>query len=715
MAGTVRGRRLAVSSKATHIDAAILTVPVNAPSSRALWVRLAVLVGAASFLIAALLQIAGSPEGWAGQRGLELVLLALAAMLTRRFGFPLPGRGFASFVLGVALLGLLLDGWPFSVLTTTAGMLAGDLLFRRLKPGDAVSNVAHLGFGTGLTGLAYQALGGAVGDAVLRADNLGPLTVGVVLLTLIVNGTFYLELSQGPRAAWVDARLTVRWELAVYAASAAEALGWVVLVAARPPAVVAIYASLLLVAALIGVYGLIRAAVRADQLHLVQRIAGELAGDLNIERSFERVQDAARHLVPWEGTGLARCDGAAGDLTVVADSGLGSARWTVQDPLTAEVMRSRRPLVEAGHAGAGSEILIPLRHGTAIVGLWSVRHSRAGMYREADAELLDLLAPQLAVSLVLGTLARPLGEAASQSVTYVRQLTDTTDTVRQGFTDVAQQAARAEQDARRARGEVEGAVQTLTQLVEGLRQTGEAAATTRETSAAVQRTVVDVRTASGRTVEQLRQLAATIEQGAAEVGRLREAATEVERFSETISGIAYQTNLLALNATIEAARAGTSGRGFGVVADEVRKLAEESERAARNIGKSARDTRKVVERASQLLDGIGGQLTDLMGASARWGAELETIVSASDATRAAVERMARLPADNLVAAEAANQLLARARAAAGASADEAAAVAAAAAEQLRVVSDLTRGAADLSRLAERLAEGARLMEGDATP
>ena len=692
-------------------------MPVNAPSSsRALWARLAILAGAALFLIAALLRIAGTPGWWAGERGLEVVLLALAAMLTRRFGFPLPGQGFASFVLGVALLALLLDGWPAAILIATAGMLAGDLLFRRLRPGGAISNASHLCFGTGLTGLAYEALGGAVGGAALRADNLGPLTVTVVLLTLIVNGTFYLDLSQGPRAAWVDARLTLRWELAVYAASAAEALGWVALVAARPSAVVAIYAALLLVGALIGLYTLIRAAVRADQLHLVQRLAGELAGDLNIERSFARVQDVAGRLVPWEGTGFARYDGATGALTVVVDGGLPGGRWTVQDPITAEVLRSRRPVVESDPARTGgSEILIPLRHAAAIVGVWSVRHSRPGMYRDADAELLDLLAPQLAVSLVLGTLARPLGEYASQTVSYVRRLTDTTDTVRQGFSDVAQQAARAEQDARRARGEVEAAVQTLTKLVEGLRQTGEAAATTRETSAAVQRTVVDVRTASGRTVEQLRQLAGTIEQGAAEVGRLREAATEVERFSETIGGIAYQTNLLALNATIEAARAGTSGRGFGVVADEVRKLAEESERAARNIGKSARDTRKVIERASGLLDGIGRQLTDLMGASARWGGELETIVSASDATRTAVERMARLPADNLQAAEAANQLLARARAAAGASANEAAAVAAAAAEQLRVVSDLTRGAAELSRLAERLAEGAGLMKGDDKP
>jgi len=117
---------------------------------------------------------------------------------------------------------------------------------------------------------------------------------------------------------------------------------------------------------------------------------------------------------------------------------------------------SRRPVVESDPARTGgSEILIPLRHAAAIVGVWSVRHSRPGMYRDADAELLDLLAPQLAVSLVLGTLARPLGEYASQTVSYVRRLTDTTDTVRQGFSDVAQHAARAEQDARRAMQERE--------------------------------------------------------------------------------------------------------------------------------------------------------------------------------------------------------------------------------------------------------------------
>jgi methyl-accepting chemotaxis protein len=674
-------------------------------------VRIAVLAGAALFLTVALLRSAQHPESWSGSHGFVAVLLVLAAALTRRFGFPLPGRGFASLVLGVALAGLLQGAWPVAMLAAGAGMLAGDLLFRRLAPADALSNAGHLCFGTGVTGLAYDALGGAVGGAVLSPANLGPLTAAVALLVVVTNGTFYLELSQGPRAAWVDPRLTLRWEFATYAASVAAALGAVALGAARPQAGVALYAGALWLGGLAGVYAVIRAAIHADELHLVQRLAGELAAEVNLERSFARIQSVSSRLVPWEGMGFAGYSPAAGDLSLIATAGLPAAPFSADDPLLAEVLRARRPLVQVDGSD-GSHILIPLRHADRVVGVWRVYHSRTGIYRQADAELLDLLAPQLALSLVLGTLAQPLRDSVSQTVAHVRQLTDTTAGVRQGFSEVTQQAARAEQDAQSATAEVEAAVTTLAQLVAGLRQTSEAATTTRETTATVHRTVVEVRAASGRTVEQLRQLGATIEQGAAEVGRLQEAATEVERFSETIGGIAYQTNLLALNATIEAARAGTTGRGFGVVADEVRKLAEESERAARSIGRSARETRKVIERAGKLLQGIGGQLGDFLEASTRWGAELETVSGASEATRAAVERMARLPADNLRAAEAANGLLARARTAAAASAQEAAAVAQAAAQQLQVVGDLSRGAGDLSRLAQRLAAGASMMEGE---
>jgi methyl-accepting chemotaxis protein len=67
------------------------------------------------------------------------------------------------------------------------------------------------------------------------------------------------------------------------------------------------------------------------------------------------------------------------------------------------------------------------------------------------------------------------------------------------------------------------------------------------------------------------------------VGELGQAAQEIDKVIDLITGIAAQTNLLALNATIEAASAGEAGKGFAVVANEVKELAKQTSSATEDI------------------------------------------------------------------------------------------------------------------------------------
>lgn len=690
----------------------------------ALLVRVVISLAALASFGAGVVAFAGGSVPVGENLPLSAALLILVAALTRRYGIALPGNGFSSYVVGVMLFAILDRGWAFAAVVAPFAMLVGDVLLRRLPLRAALVNASHLTAGSTLVGVLYQRLGGDTGIAALASANLGTVALTLVLLPIVVNGTFYLELGLGQTIAWVDARLTIRWESIVYLVSAGFAVAWLALAHATMPAGPRAIVTAALILTTAGSLYVLRLGVRADELNLIQRLAQAIAAELTLSRSFARVQELTRQLVPWEQMGFARYDPRTRQMELVADTAAAPGttfRFDSDAGLTGEALRLRRPVVAHGLAKdqvvvpggetPGSEMLVPLYHAGQLVGLWSVRHSDPAMYRPSDGELLELLAPQLALMVAIDGSLRPVTGASDRTTQYMQTLTATTEEIHASSEEVAASAQRASHGSSQAATLTTAVERESGQLKESAAELANAGDRTREAGAQMEKTADKVRIGTQNAVRQLTDLGTTTEESAAEVSRLRDVAAQVERFSETIGFVANQTNLLALNATIEAARAGIHGRGFAVVADEVHKLAEASGREARNVGKSVQDTRRALDRAAQLIERIRGDLSQVVQSSAEWVQDLDRIADAAAETARAGKQVAEVGRQSAALAARITETLGQARAAAQTSSQETEAVAAAAAEQLRAIEDLAHGATELSALANQLSQALRFIRG----
>jgi hypothetical protein len=348
-----------------------ITIEAAAPPVRPRWAndeavrRLVVAIAAFAVPVGLGLHQYVQPVPWLGA-----LLLLMSMTATRAFGIPLPGKGFTSFAAGVGIAAIIALGWAGGALACGLGLIIGDVAARRLPLNNAVSNAAHFALACLVSGLAYQAAGGVPGATAFASDNVPQLALLVVHFLTSINATFYLQLALSPAIAWVDARLTARWE------SVMAVLGTMLLLGALRLAYESwvvrwglVEGGIFLLAVL--THWLVRQGVTGESLQLIHRLTSVISTRPELRRALNDIQPLIRSLVPWEEMEIAAYDAEHNEFVVVADTApevepgarysaaagmpgraLRLGRAVTDPPLT---RRQRRALTERG-----SQVAVPL-------------------------------------------------------------------------------------------------------------------------------------------------------------------------------------------------------------------------------------------------------------------------------------------------------------------------------------------------------------------
>ena len=187
-----------------------------------------------------------------------------------------------------------------------------------------------------------------------------------------------------------------------------------------------------------------------------------------------------------------------------------------------------------------SEMALPLKLGTQIIGALDVQSKEESAFDEEDATVLQTMADQLAIA-----------------IENARLLQETQQTVHELSAAAAEMLAVATQQMSSA-GEQSAAISQTTTTVEEVRAISEQAVTrAQEVVDASQRTVDISRAGEGAVKENIAEMThikERVESIAENILALSEQTQQIGEIITTVSDIAVQSNMLALNASVEAAR-----------------------------------------------------------------------------------------------------------------------------------------------------------------
>jgi methyl-accepting chemotaxis protein len=496
-----------------------------------------------------------------------------------------------------ALAGALIAGAPATALGLWLGIAFGDGVLLRKGTQAALINagreVVALIAAYGIYAWGVVALSGD--QSSLNTETLPALAMFVLAYFLLSRLLLYFTLLLRDKLVDEEKSLILRYEVIAFGAGAI-AVGVILLTVMNiRPIGWAVVGVVMLGAGLL-VKKILEESIAAEELNKILAMEQVVSSDVELADAFRRIQLLAHRLVDWQRFRISRLD--AGELRVVwdGDAGYLAEPQTADDalaPLRKEsldlgepvsVRDTRRDERVPPDLSMRSIIIVPLRFGDRTVGLLELQHHKADTYAPKEIALIRRFANQLATTLHIHDLRRPLLEAMTRVSSQLETLTASARALRAGGESVARTISDITRGIAEEGEQVDRSLevtQALHSATQGVVRDGSAAAAESQRATEI---ASEHRHTIATAIERLVGAKVFVGESGSQIQGLSQTVRRITEFIAVIRELADQTNLLALNAAIEAARAGEHGTGFAVVADEVRKLAEQSARASDQAG-----------------------------------------------------------------------------------------------------------------------------------